>query len=67
MFFCRCTPIEFLRWFAPVGHPSQASYPTLSVEYQMPDGAELEIAELCLSPIATEAAGIGIERLNMSC
>jgi len=53
-------------WFAPVGHPSQASFPTLAVEYLMPDGAELEIAEISLSPTRPEASGIGIERLTMA-
>jgi len=57
-------------WFAPVGHPAQPSYSTLSVEYQMPDGAELEIAEFGLSPTQSEAGGvgigIGIERLTMA-
>ena len=53
-------------WFAPSGHPLQSSYPTFSLEYQMPDGTELEFAEFDLSPVNSCGIGFGIERLTMA-
>jgi len=50
-------------WFAPAGHPQTPNVPTYSVEYQMPDGRQIEIAEL---PIGLNAGGFGIERLAMA-
>ena len=51
-------------WFAPAGHPKNVNYPTYSIEYRMPDGKDLEIAEISIRDLP--AAVIGIERLAMS-
>ena len=51
-------------WFAPAGHPKNANYPTYSIEYRMPDGKDLEIAEIGIHDLP--AGAIGIERLAMA-
>ena len=50
-------------WFAPGGHPKQVSYPTYSIEYRMPDGKRLEIAEMGISNLS---GAFGIERITMA-
>lgn len=51
-------------WFAPVGHPKNTGCPTYSIEYCMPDGKDLEIAEIGIQDL--QAGAIGIERLTMA-
>lgn len=50
-------------WFAPEGHPKQVMMPSFSVEYLMPDGLDLEIAEFGINDLS---GGFGIERLTMA-
>ncbi len=50
-------------WFAPAGHPHVNGHATFSFEYKMPDGSELEIAEVDLD---TMYSATGVERLTMA-
>ena len=56
-------------YFEPKGHPRSPSFNTLSLEYLLPDGSELEIGELTLTDdraAAVRSAGFGLERLSMA-
>lgn len=54
-------------YFAPAGHPSKPSAPSFSLEYVMPDGAELEIAEISHGDgTGRSSGGIGVERVEMA-
>ncbi|MFM7807331.1 MAG: hypothetical protein ACKPEA_05305 [Planctomycetota bacterium] len=54
-------------YFAPAGHPAKPSAPSFSIEYVMPDGVELEIAEICHSEgNGRSSGGIGVERVEMA-
>ena len=54
-------------YFAPAGHPSKPSAPSFSLEYVMPDGAELEIAEIThCDGTGRSSGGIGVERVEMA-
>jgi hypothetical protein len=50
-------------YFEPKGHPHGPSFPTYSIEFVMPDGQELEIAEIDLEQ---RVAGFGVERVAMA-
>ena len=54
-------------YFAPTGHPAKPSVPSFSLEYVMPDGLELEIAEICHGDAnGRSTGGIGVERVEMA-
>ena len=54
-------------YFAPAGHPQAPQVPSYSLEYVMPDGSELEIAEIChANGNGRSTGGIGVERVNMA-
>ncbi|MFM7261506.1 MAG: hypothetical protein ACKO3W_12975, partial [bacterium] len=54
-------------YFAPAGHPAKPSAPSFSLEYVMPDGVELEIAEICHGEgNGRSSGGIGVERVEMA-
>ena len=50
-------------YFEPKGHPRSPSLETYSIEYVLPGGQELELAEIGLDGIGL---GLGIERLTMA-
>ena len=50
-------------YFEPKGHPRSPSFETYSIEYVMPNGQEIEIAEIGLDGTGL---GLGIERLTMA-
>lgn len=55
-------------WYAPKGHPTGHAYATLSVEYVLSSGVEIEIAEIATdaaSPLAG-GGGIGLARVAMA-
>lgn len=53
--------------FAPAGHPANKVAPSFSLEYVMPDGSELEIAEISHDdPSGHSSGGIGVERVEMA-
>ncbi|WP_186540293.1 hypothetical protein [Synechococcus sp. BIOS-E4-1] len=51
-------------YFEPKGHPRSPSLQTYSIEYVLPDGQEIEIAEIGLN--TDWGFGIGVERLTMA-
>ncbi len=51
-------------FFAPKDHPQGAAYPTMSIEYKMPDNRFLELAEISFG--ANKGAGFGEERVAMA-
>ena len=51
-------------YFEPKGHPRSPSLETYSIEYVLPDGQEIEIAEIGLN--TDWGFGIGVERLTMA-
>lgn len=54
-------------YFAPAGHPDAPKVASYSIEYVMPDGSELEIAEVTHSDGAGRSSGgIGAERVEMA-
>lgn len=56
-------------YFEPKGHPRSPSFNTLSLEYLLDDGIELEIGEITLTddrPAAVRSAGFGLERLSFA-
>lgn len=56
-------------YFAPDGHPDGASAPSYSLEYVMPNGSEIEIAEITHDPAGISgrsSGGIGVERVEMA-
>lgn len=54
-------------YFAPPGHPAKPQAASFSLEYVMPDGRELEIAELTHSDgKGRSSGGIGVERVEMA-
>lgn len=54
-------------YFAPAGHPDAPKVASYSVEYVMPDGSELEIAEVTHSDgTGRSSGGIGVERVEMA-
>ena len=58
-------------WFAPAGHPGGPAAPSFSIEYALPDGSELEIAEISHgtgdgSSSERTSGGIGVERVAMA-
>lgn len=54
-------------YFAPAGHPAKPSAPSFSLEYVMPSGVELEIAEICHGEgNGRSSGGIGVERVEMA-
>lgn len=54
-------------YFAPPGHPGAPAAPSFSLEYVMPDGSELEIAEISHGTGAERTSGgIGVERVAMA-
>ena len=56
-------------YFEPQGHPRSPSFNTLSFEYLLADGSELEIGEFTLTdarPAAVRSAGFGLERLTIA-
>lgn len=54
-------------YFAPAGHPAKSGVASFSLEYVMPDGLELEIAEISHSDgSGRSSGGIGVERVEMA-
>lgn len=54
-------------YFAPPGHPGGPAAPSFSIEYVMPDGSELEIAEISHGTgSGRTSGGIGVERVAMA-
>lgn len=57
-------------FFAPKGHPRCPGFPSFSIQYQFPDGGEIEIAEVIFPGQKSEdpqaGVGIGLERLAMA-
>ncbi len=56
-------------YFEPKGHPRTPSFNTLSLEYLLADGSELEIGEITLTDdraAAVRNAGFGLERLSFA-
>lgn len=56
-------------YYEPKGHPRSPSFSTVSLEYLLPDGAEIEIGELTLTdaPSAVvRSVGFGLERLSFA-
>lgn len=52
-------------YFEPKEHPRSPSFDTVSIEYILTDGSELEIAEIgILAP--HQVFGVGVERLTMA-
>ena len=54
-------------YYAPVGHPSNPGATSFSLEYVMPSGLDLEIAEITHSDgNGRSGGGIGVERVEMA-
>jgi len=55
-------------YFAPVGHPHQPAYASLSIECVMADGSELEVAEISAEPDGPHSVrgAIGLDRVVMA-
>ena len=52
-------------YFEPKGHPRSPSLDSVSIDYILPDGSELEIAEIGIN-VPQEGFSVGVERLTMA-